>query len=1022
MPYAELLARSHFSLLEGASAPEELIAAAAEAGVSHLGVVDRDGVYGLVRAHKAAAEVGVTLVCGATLTVRGRPPVVLLAEDASGWGRLCRLLTEAHRNAEKGRAEIDVARVAASAGGLTAVLRHGWEPEQAACLREAFGDRLVVALTRRAEPGDRARTRHAVRLSRALGVALIASNDPILHAPERQPVADVLTCIRRRTTLADVGHALASNAERVLLAEGSFRHRFADLPEAVRAAGVVAERCAFSLASLRYQYPHEVVPDGRTPMAWLRELVDHGLAQRYPDGPPASVLAQCRHELEVIDALDFPSYFLTVHDIVRFARERDILCQGRGSAANSAVCYALGITAVDPSRSTLLFERFISEERGEPPDIDVDFEHERREEVIQYIYGRYGRDRAALVNEVITYRRRSAIRDVGKVFGLSLDQVDRMAKGTDRWSSGDATDDELIREAGLDPTEPAVQQTLEVADGLAGFPRHLSQHVGGFTITEAPLIDLVPVEPAAMADRTVIQWDKDDIDALAFVKVDVLALGMLTAIRRCFDLVAGFGGPRWTLATVPSEDPAVYDMFCRADTVGVFQIESRAQQSMLPRLRPRCFYDLVIEVAIVRPGPIQGGMVHPYLARRTGQEPITYAHPDLEPILERTLGVPLFQEQVMAMASAVGGFTPGQADQLRRAMGAWRKRGKLDALGRKLVDGMIARGIPPDYAERVFQQILGFGEYGFPESHAASFALLVYVSGWLKCHHPAAFAAALINSQPMGFYSPRAIIADAQRHGVEARPVCVVHSDWDCTLERTPTGAPAVRLGLRLVRGLGASEGAALVGARARGSFRDLGDLAARTGLDRGALQALADADALRALGLDRRRAAWEIQGLWAGMPLFVGLRRREPEPELPVETPFAGLRADYRAVGLSVTSHPVAFFREALDARGVVPLGRLSTMPAGVEVRVAGLVANRQRPGTANGVVFMTLEDESAMVNLIVWPSVWARFRRLARNTSLLGVDGRLQRQDDALSVLVESFWPVEDEPSLRVPSRDFH
>jgi len=1022
MPYAELLARTNFSLLEGASHPEEMVEAAARAGVSHLGVVDRDGVYGLVRAHKAAGESGVSLVCGATLTVVGRPPVVLLAESSVGWAHLCRLLTEAQANAEKGRAEVGVDRVVAHAEGLFCVLRHGWTPERAATLREAFDGRLAVALVRRMEPGDRARARSADALAAALDIPILASNAPIFHAPERQRLADVLTCVRRRTTLEEAGYALSANAERVLLAEEAFHRRFADRPDAVRAALEVAERCRFSLEALKYQYPHEVVPEGWTPMGWLTELVRRGLCWRYPEGTPDKVQAMVAHELRVIEELDFPAYFLTVYDIVRFARGREILCQGRGSAANSAVCYALGITSVDPARATLLFERFISKERGEPPDIDVDFEHERREEVIQYIYERYGRDRAALVNEVISYRRRSAIRDVGKVFGLSLDQVDRLAKATDRWAAGDlAQEEELIREAGLDPSERAVQLTMETADSLSGFPRHLSQHVGGFTITETPLIELVPVEKAAMENRTVIQWDKDDIDILQFVKVDVLALGMLTCIRKCFDLVEGFSGARWSLATIPPEDLAVYDMFCRADTVGVFQIESRAQMSMLPRLKPRCFYDLVIEVAIVRPGPIQGGMVHPYLRRRNGDEPVTYAHAALRPILERTLGVPLFQEQVMAMAVAVGGFTPGQADRLRRAMGAWRKRGRLDVLARRLVKGMIERGIAPDYAEAIFKQILGFGEYGFPESHAASFALLVYVSGWLKRHHPAAFAAGLINSQPMGFYSPRAIVADARRHGVEARPVCVQQSCWDCTLERRSDGEAALRLGLRLVQGFGEEDARRVEQARAEAPFSDLADFTRRTGLDRGKLQSLADAGAFRSFGLDRRRAVWELQGLWT-LPLFAGLRRREPEPVLPEETPMDGLRADYRATGLSVAHHPVEFFRESLAKRGAREIRALADLPTGRRVSIGGLVSNRQRPGTANGVVFMTLEDETGMANLVVWPRTWAAQRKIARNTSLLGVDGRLQRQGNAISVLVERFWPIEEEPTLHVRSRDFH
>jgi error-prone DNA polymerase len=1023
MPYAELLARTNFSLLEGASHPEEVVEAAARVGASHLGVADRDGVYGLVRAHKAAREHGVSLVCGATLTVVGRPPLVLLAETLGGWGNLCRLLTEARANAEKGRAEVGVERVAARAEGLSCVLRHGWAPEQADILRGAFAGRLAVALVRRMEPGDRARTHGADALAGALGVPVIASSDPLLHAPERQQLADVLTCIRRRTTLGEAGYALSANAERTLLSEEDFLHRFADRPEAVRAALEVAERCRFSLDELKYQYPHEVVPEGWTPMIWLGELVRRGLSWRYPEGTPDKVQSMVDHELRVIEELNFPAYFLTVYDIVRFARSCGILCQGRGSAANSAVCYALGVTSVDPARSTLLFERFISKERGEPPDIDVDFEHERREEVIQYIYERYGRDRAALVNEVISYRRRSAIRDVGKVFGLSLDQVDRLAKSTDRWAAGDlALEEELIREAGLDPSDRAVQLTMETSDALASFPRHLSQHVGGFTITETPLIELVPVEKAAMENRTVIHWDKYDIDVLQFVKVDVLALGMLTCIRKCFDLIEGFSGKRWSLATIPPEDPAVYDMFCRADTVGVFQIESRAQMSMLPRLKPRCFYDLVIEVAIVRPGPIQGGMVHPYLRRRNGDEPVTYAHPALKPILERTLGVPLFQEQVMAMAVAVGGFTPGQADRLRRAMGAWRKRGRLDVIGRRLVKGMVERGIPLDYAEAIFKQILGFGEYGFPESHAASFSLLVYVSGWLKRHHPATFAAGLINSQPMGFYSPRAIVADAQRHGVEARPVCVQQSDWDCTLERSTCDEAVLRLGLRLVQGFGEEDARRVEQARAEAPFCDLADFTRRTGLDRGKLQALADADAFRSFGLDRRRAVWELQGLWTGLPLFAGLRRREPEPALPEETPMDGLRADYRATGLSVAHHPVEFFREGLRKRGALEIRELARLPTNRRVSIGGLVSNRQRPGTANGVVFMTLEDETGMANLVVWPRTWAAQRKLARNTSLLGADGRLQRQGDAVSVLVERFWPIEPEPTLEVKARNFH
>ena len=954
--------------------------------------------------------------------------MTLLAEDRRGWTNLCRLLTAARANQPKGTSQATLEDLLAHSAGLVLLLHPGWAHDAARPLASSFAAGGVL-VSRSLRPTDRQRLSAAAALAEATKLPLVATNDAVAHSASRKQLADVLTCIRRRTTLRDAARALEPNDERWLHPEHVFRMRWDDQPGAIDAGLALAARCTFSLDHLSYVYPREVVPRGFTAMGWLRHEVEQGLVSRYGGEVPERVRAQLDHELGVIEKLNFPSYFLTVYDIVCFARSRGILCQGRGSAANSAVCYVLGITAVDPERANLLFERFISEERGEPPDIDVDFEHERREEVIQYIYERYGRDRAALVNEFITYRGRSAIRDVGKVFGLSLDQVDRLAKCMDRWAAGaEATTGDLVREAGLDPESPVVRSTLACAAQLKGFPRHLSIHVGGFVIAADKLTDLVPVEPASMPNRTVIQWDKYDVDALRFVKVDVLGLGMLTAIRRTFELIEGFGGPPLTLATVPAEDPDVYDMFCAADTVGVFQIESRAQMSMLPRLRPRCFYDLVIEVAIVRPGPIQGGMVHPYLRRRCGDEPVTYAHPALEPILERTLGVPLFQEQVMAMAVAVGGFSAGQADRLRRAMGAWRKRGTLNEMGRDLVEGMVSRGIERQYAEQIFAQILGFGEYGFPESHAASFALLVYVSGWLRCHHLAAFTAALINSQPMGFYSPRALLADAQRHGVEVRPVCVEHSEWDCTLEATEAGAAAIRCGLRLVRGLGEDDADALLAARAQRPFVGVADLARRSMLDRGALQALAESNAFASLGIERRRAAWILQGLWTELPLFAGVERREPSPQLPPESPSESLRADFRTVGLSVSTHPVSLIRPLLDTRRCRRLAVLTSLESGAYVRIAGLVSSRQRPGTASGVVFMTLEDETAMANLVIWPRTWERFRRLARSAALLGVDGRLQRQGEAASVLVERFWPVPRSTqatgleTLPVRSRDFH
>ncbi|MCO4746458.1 MAG: error-prone DNA polymerase [Proteobacteria bacterium] len=1022
MAYAELSARTAFSLLEGASLPEEMVEAAAVVGAKHLALVDRDAVYGLVRAHRVAKQRDVHLVSGSTITLVAHPSLVVLVQNRQGWANLCRLLTEARSTLEKGRAQLDLPRLLERNEGLIAVLRHGWQVDEAQRLAEAFGDRLAVGWSRRLLPSDRLRKRQTLALANAIGAPVVATNEALFHGEERKPLADALTCIRRRTTLRAAGRWLHASGARHLLDERSFRTRYAEIPGAVDEAILLAERCTFSLDELRYGYPQEVVPEGFTPIQWLAHLVEEGLTERYPDKIPAKVRAAVEYELRVIDELAFPAYFLTVYDIVRFARSRGILCQGRGSAANSACCYALGITSVDPALHELLFERFISAERGEPPDIDVDFEHERREEVIQYIYERYGRERAALVNEVISYRRRSAIRDIGKVMGLSLDQVDRLAKSTDRWSAGHlAQIDDLVSESGLDPKEAAVRNTLQMADELVGFPRHLSQHVGGFTITQTPLVELVPVEAAAMEARTVIQWDKDDIDMLGFVKVDVLGLGMLTAIRKCFELIQGAYGLSYDLATVPKEDPAVYDMFCRADTVGVFQIESRAQMSMLPRLRPRCFYDLVIEVALVRPGPIQGGMVHPFLRRRNGEEPVEYPHPDVESILARTMGVPLFQEQVMAMAMAVGGFSPGEADELRRAMGAWRKTGDLGSVGRRLVDRMVARGIAPDYAEQIFEQIKGFGEYGFPESHSASFALLVYVSGWLKCHYPEAFAAGLINSQPMGFYSPRSIVADAQRHAVEARPVCVVASQWDCTLEDRGEQKAALRLGLRLVRGFGDEDGAAVLAARSDGAFRDLADFARRTCLNQAKLQALADADAFASFGVDRRRAAWVLQGLWTGAPLFAGLMRREPEAPLPPEGRLDAIRADYRSVGLSVDKHPIDVFRPELEARGTRLAAELVKLVHGVHVKVAGLVANRQRPGTANGVVFMTLEDETGMINLVVWPKVWDRYRRIARRATVIGVDGTLQRDGDAVSVLVKHFWLLQVDPVVSARSRDF-
>ena len=1021
---AELVCRSSFSLLHGASHPDELVAAAVARGLSALAITDRDGVYGLPQAHRAAREAGLALLCGATVTVSDAASVALIAEDVEGWARLCRLLSDGRAAAPKGRARVDRARLCEAAGGLTAILLDGWTPEVAAPVAEAFGDRLEIGWTRTMSPSDRARLRRAEALEAALRRPLVATHDVVMHDPSRRALADVLTAIRRRVPVDRLGRARLPNAARTLLDPASFAAVYAARPDAVARTVEVAARCAFRLSEVRYAYPREVVPDGSTPLAHLTTLTWQGAQHRFPEGVPASVERAIVHELGVIEQMDVPSYFLTVHDVVAWARARGILCQGRGSAANSAVCYCLGITSVDPARSSLLFERFLSPERGEPPDIDVDFEHERREEVLQYVYARYGRDRAAMVNEIIAYRPRSAVRDVGTALGLGRDVVDRLAGacGPWSWTLPDDLDAEVGRQ-GVDTSAHAVRTTLRLAAQLCGFPRHLGIHSGGFVISEAPLVGIVPVESATMEGRTVVQWDKYGLEALGLVKVDLLSLGMLTAIRKAFDLIAGAYGTRWALHTVPAEDPAVYRMFQRADTVGVFQIESRAQQSMLPRLKPRCFYDLVIEVAIVRPGPIQGGMVHPYLARRNGEEPVTYAHPALEPILARTLGVPLFQEQVMAMAVAVGGFTPGQADQLRRAMGAWRKTGNLAGIGAQLVENMKARGIDGEYADRILEQIKGFGEYGFPESHAASFALLVYVSGWLRCHHPEAFCAALINSQPMGFYAPRTLVADAQRHGVEVRPIDVQASDWDCTLEPAQGSRCAIRLGLRLVRGLREADAQQLVAARAAGPFADLPDVARRTGLPTAVLQRLAEAEVFRSLVPDRRRAAWILQGLWTDAPLFAGLARAEPDPALRREGRIEALATDYRTVGLAVDDHPAAAARALLAARGMrpVPLVEVVCHPPDAEIVVLGLIGSRQRPGTAKGVTFLSLEDETGMLNVVVWRDRWAAHRDTLRAHPVVVVRGRVQRAGEAVSLLLDDVAAVHAADAVHAPGRDF-
>jgi error-prone DNA polymerase len=1004
--YAELHCLSNFTFLRGASHPEELVERAAALGYSALALTDECSLAGIVRAHVAAKEHKLKLIAGTELRLEDGTRLALLATDRRSYGTLCGLITTGRRRAAKGAYALARADVeACAAGGLLALLLEG----DAHWLAGHFSGRAWIAVELHCGPNDRARLESLRAQSRASGLPLAAAGDVHMHLRSRRPLQDALTAIRLGTPLERCGRALFPNAERHLRA----RVRLAQLypPELLAESAAIAGRCAFSLDELRYEYPGELVPPGKTAAGWLAELSAQGLAWRFPGGVPQKVRALVDYELRLIAELRYEAFFLTVHDIVRFARGCGILCQGRGSAANSAVCYALGITEVDPGRMQTLFERFVSKERNEPPDIDVDFEHQRREEVIQYVYGKYGRGRAALAATVICYRPRSAVRDLGKALGLAPEQAERAARSL-AWWDGRRVLPERLAEAGLDPASPALERLVTLAGELVGFPRHLSQHVGGFVISRGPLAELVPVENAAMPERTVIQWDKDDLEALGLLKVDVLALGMLSAIRRALDFLG------MKMHEVPAEDPAVYAMIQKADTVGVFQIESRAQMSMLPRLRPASFYDLVIEVAIVRPGPIQGGMVHPYLRRRRGLEPVVYPSAAVQGVLERTLGVPIFQEQVMQLAVVAAGFTPGEADRLRRSMAAWKRKGGLEPFRERLVHGMLERGYPREFADAIYRQILGFGEYGFPESHSASFALLVYVSAWLKCHHPAAFCAALLNSQPMGFYAPSQLVQDARRHGVEVRPPEVGASLWDCTLE-----GGALRLGLRMVGGLAQGAGAEIVAARARGAFASVGDLARRAALGRRELRCLAAGGALAALAGHRHLAHWAA----AGIPQAAGLLREAPidEPALALPPPGEGedIVADYASLGMSLGRHPLALLRPRLSRLGLLPAATVHARAHGSRARAAGLVTCRQRPDTASGVIFVTLEDETGCVNVVVWRDLIERRRRELLGARLLAVEGRIERDGEVVHLIARQ---LTDHSALLgrllAPSRDFH
>jgi error-prone DNA polymerase len=1054
--YAELHALSNFSFLRGASQPEELVAQAKTLGYRALALTDECSLAGVVRAHVAAKEHGLPLIIGTELQCKDKPggdalKLVVLATDRASYGALSRLISKARRASPKGRYALARTDLADALPGCLVI----WLPrsdkassprelEDGRWLRERFAGRVWIGVELLTGGYDARRFEWLESLGKSLELPPVAAGDVHMHRRSRRALQDVLTAIRLGTPLQSAGFALYPNGERYLRPLPRLRELY---PAALLAQTLaIAERCRFNLDELRYEYPEEIVPAGATPTSHLRALTARGAAHRWPGGVPAAVRENIEHELRLIAELKFEPFFLTVHDVVEYARSQKILCQGRGSAANSAVCYCLGITEVDPSRMAMLFERFISKERNEPPDIDVDFEHERREEVIQYIYGKYGRERAALAATVISYRPRSALRDVGKALGLDLAQVDRLARGM-QWWDGQRIDPERIRASGFDPADPVIARLMALSSEILGFPRHLSQHVGGFVIARDRLDELVPIENAAMPDRTVIEWDKDDLDALGLLKVDVLGLGMLSALRRAFHLVNDFragsaarastmaGGSaaagtsarapaELNLATVPGEDPAVYDMICRAETTGVFQIESRAQMSMLPRLRPRNYYDLVIEVAIVRPGPIQGEMVHPYLRRRSGEEPVSYPSKEVEAVLKRTLGVPIFQEQVMQLAIVAAGFSPGEADRLRRAMAAWKRKGGLEPFQRQLVEGMRERGYPESFAQQIFNQILGFGEYGFPESHAASFALLVYTSAWLKHHEPAAFCAALINSQPMGFYAPAQLVRDARANGVQVRAADVMASEWDCTLERREDGQPALRLGLRLVKHLSREGALRLLAARRQRPFAGAADLAERAALDRRDLEALAAADALAALSGHRHRAVWQVSGVERALPLLPATT--VPEEGVPLlRAPREGqdILADYGSTGLTLRRHPLALLRDRLERRGVVPAQELWDLPDGKLVKTVGLVITRQRPGSAGGVTFVTLEDETGYVNLIVWKSVAAAQRAALLQSRLLEVHGKLQREGDVQHVIAQRLTDLSPLlGDLIVASRNFH
>ena len=1074
--YSELHCKTNYSFLTGGSHADELVERATALGYRALAITDENTLAGVVRAYAAVRDndrkqaeessgVGIhklKLIIGAEIIPNDAPPVLLWATDRKSHGNLSRLITVGRRRAPKGECWLSLDDIADHAEGLLAGVLPSlrgdrlrtehidkthpsfeWHEsnlysqaenvtelplfadEKFATYREIFADRgyLMAAAYRGVD--DSWRIEQLKQLSQKTRLPLVASGDVLYHSPARLPLHDVLTAIKHRTTVASAAGLLLPNAQRHLQSIEQRTKAFAEIPAALHRTGEIVDRCNFCLSQLRYEYPVELAPDGQKPIQYLRELTRIGANNRYPDGVPAKVKNIIAHEMKLIEELRYEAYFLTVWDLVRFARQRGILCQGRGSAANSAVCYCLGVTSVDPATSELLFERFISKERDEAPDIDVDFEHERREEVLQYLYNKYGHDRTGLAATVITYRIRSAVRDVGKALGLSLDRVDALAKHVEGYTSeADLTG--KMRDVGIDPESETGLRMNHLVNELLGFPRHLSQHVGGMVMTQGKLDELVPIENAAMENRTVIQWDKNDLEELGLLKVDCLCLGMLTAIRKCFQMVKQHWSRDCTLANIPQDDPRVYDMICNADTVGVFQIESRGQMSMLPRLKPRCWYDLVIEVAIVRPGPIQGNMVHPYLRRRNGEEPVVYPNEAIKAVLYRTLGVPIFQEQAMKLAVVAAGFTHGEADQLRRAMGKWRKSGIIEKFRSKMMDGMKERGLSGEFAEQVFRQISGFGEYGFPESHAASFAKLVYVSAWLKHYYPAAFCAALLNSQPMGFYAPAQLVADAKKHGVTVLPVDVNHSDWDCTIEENANQEKALRLGLRMVSGLRVTTAVTIKEARVTGPFTNISDFTRRTRLSQTTIARLSKADTFGSLNQSRRAALWQAlaqEKKPKDQPLFATLEAQDNDTRtLPDLAAQDEVTEDYRTVGLSLRAHPLSFYREPLNQLRVTTCAGLEEERNNEHLRVAGLVILRQRPATAKGITFVTLEDETGTANLVVKPHIWERYYKIARRASGWIAHGKLEKKSGVIHVVVSRLEDMSSSlEELKIKSRDF-